>query len=487
MSTFIRYNAPPILSSFMADPAFGRIVLGPIGSGKTTCCMIELLRRALTQEPGDDGIRHTRFAVVRQTLSQLKMTVLKDVMMWLEEIAVWKVSESTLYIKQRDVSTEWLFLPLDEPADERRLLSTQLTGAWVNEICEVNLDLIPAIGGRCGRFPRGRFGVPTWHGLIGDSNFPTEGSAWHGFLEAPPANFDIFKQPGGRTPSAENLNHLNQTSETIKLPEDHPARLAQGRLYYERNAQAKNKDWVRRYVDAEYGRDPSGAAVFAENFVRRWHCVPTLEPVKLKMLLVGQDFGRNPWSLICQLDYNGRLLVLEEVAAENIGLELHVKRNLRPALSEPRYQNKPIVLIGDPSGTALDSLFEINSFKLLHDMGLSAIPAPTNDLNPRLSAVDKFLTDSRAGGPAMLIDESRCPNLVAALNGGYRFSKNQWGVSQAKPDKNESSHVADDLQYVCLVAQSPGAYEYAMNNTISPLRRRQLRAQHQRMPTQGWT
>jgi len=450
--------------------------------------MIEMLRRALTQERGENGRRHTRFAIIRQTLSQLKMTVLRDVMAWLEEIAEWKVSESILYIKQKDVVSEWMFLPLDEPADERRLLSTQLTGVWINEICEINVDLVPAIAGRCGRFPTGRFGVPTWHGLIGDSNFPTEGSPWHQFLETPPANFDIFKQPGGRSPLAENLPHLNQTSETIKFPEDDERRIAQGRQYYVRNAMAKNKDWVRRYVDAEYGRDPSGSAVFAGSFVRRFHCVPTLEPVKLKMLMVGQDFGRNPWSLICQLDYNGRLLVLEEVAAEDIGLDLHMRQNLRPALSKPEYQNKPIIIIGDPSAKARSSLYEINEFDLLRNVyHLNAIPAPTNDIDQRIASVEHFLLDSRAGGPAILISEKGCPNLVAALNGGYRYSKSRLGVSVSSPDKNESSHIADALQYVCLVAQSPGAYDYASNSAQREAHRRRLMEARGRMPTQGWT
>ena len=293
MSTTIKYDATPTVGVFMASNSFGRLILGPIGSGKTTSCIMEVVRRAAMQAPGDDGLRHTRFAIVRQTLSQLKMTVLKDCMMWLEEIAEWKVSESTLYINFDDIRSEWLFLPLDEPADERRLLSTQLTGAWINEFSEVNVHLIDPLGGRCGRYPRGRFGVPTWSGIIGDSNFPTEHSDWHEFLENAPNQFEIFKQPGGRTPIAENIPHLNQNADSILLPEDDERRLARGREYYSRAAQTKNQDWVRRYVDAEYGRDPSGTAVFANTFVRRHHCVPNLEPVSNKMLIVGQDFGRS--------------------------------------------------------------------------------------------------------------------------------------------------------------------------------------------------
>src|SRR5258706_14478771 len=77
------YTAPPTCARFMKSQAFGRIIPGPVGSGKTTACIIELLRRSIMQAPGPDGYRYTRFAVVRQTLKQLKDTVLKDCDTWL--------------------------------------------------------------------------------------------------------------------------------------------------------------------------------------------------------------------------------------------------------------------------------------------------------------------------------------------------------------------------------------------------------------------
>ena len=472
----------------MASTAFGRLILGPIGSGKTTSAIMELVRRAAMQAPGDDGLRHTRFAVVRQTLSQLKMTVLKDMMMWLEEIAEWKVSESTLYINFDDIRCECLFMPLDEPADERRLLSTQLTGAWINEFTEVNVHLIDPLGGRCGRFPRGRFGVPTWSGIIGDSNFPTEHSDWYDFLENAPSQFEIFKQPGGRTPQAENIPHLNQNADSILLPEDHPDRLARGREYYARAAQTRNVDWVRRYVDAQYGRDPSGTAVFASTFVRRVHCVPNVEPVNNKMLLIGQDFGRNPWSIIAQLDHRGRLLVLQECPAEDIGIALHVKSTLRPALMNPLYMGKSMVVIGDPAGQYRPDNLEINNFQVLAQMGFKhAYPAPTNDVELRIQAVEFFLGLSIDGGPGILISEYGCPNLIVALNGGYYYARTKSGESKAKPEKNESSHVVDALQYVCLVARSGVAYDWIQSDTRADIRRREARERRNKVSTLAWT
>ena len=81
----------------------------------------------------NDGKRYTRFAVIPQSLKDAKATVLKDIRGWFGPIADWRVSESTLYIEQGDIVSEWVFIPLDEPDDVKRLLSTQLTAAYINE------------------------------------------------------------------------------------------------------------------------------------------------------------------------------------------------------------------------------------------------------------------------------------------------------------------------------------------------------------------
>src|SRR5262245_52907378 len=137
----INYHAPPTVSEFMNSDAFFRLIAGPVGSGKTTGLIFELMRRALMQGSSLDGYRYTRFALLRQTLQQLKQTVLKDISHWFSGIAHWKVSESTIYFNFGDVRSEWILLPLEEPEDRRRLLSMNLTGALVSECIEIDRDL----------------------------------------------------------------------------------------------------------------------------------------------------------------------------------------------------------------------------------------------------------------------------------------------------------------------------------------------------------
>jgi hypothetical protein len=500
----IIYDAPPTVARMMTSPAFGRVIAGPVGSGKTTGCVFEVFRRTCEQRPAADGYRYTRFAIVRQTLRQLKDTVLKDIESWLAGMVDYRVSENVIRLEVEDLRSEWMMIPLEDSEDQARVLSAQLTGVWISELIETDISILAPLSGRCGRYPRGPRGTPTWSGIIADTNMPTIGSDWHHFMtdETPP-DWTMFFQPGGLDPGAENLEWLAQTDESMLWARDDPRRKALGRTYYERLARSNNPAWIKRYVDAQFGEDPSGTAVFRESFRMGVHVVGVqggasyvgppkdgnpnsppeyigLEPVQGLPLLIGQDFGRDPWSLICQLDHMGRLLVLEEVEGTGIGLELHVDRNLRPRLSQLRYLGKPIGMVGDPSGRNKDSIYEETSFDALKRMGFAAFPASTNDIDARVRAVDAHLMRSVAGKPALLIDGRRCPKLVAGMNGGYRYANTRAGIRKTTPEKNEFSHVADCLQYVAL----------ATHGGMVPMITRSLRKPvwtRQRPSAEAWT
>jgi len=468
----------------MDSEAFARFIIGPVGSGKTTGAIFEILKRAVQQAPGPDGIRRTRFAIVRQTLLQLKMTVLLDILSWLRPICEYKVSEQLLKIRFGDVLSEWYLIPLEDEDDQKRLLSMQLTGAWMSEAIEIDVGLVDAIAGRCGRFPTAAAGGCTWFGLIGDTNAPIEGSDWWRLFEDDkPPDWQVFKQPSGLDPMAENLEWLLQTPTTMQFPVTDQRRRSQGRTYYERLSRGKNPDWIKRYVHAEYGEDPTGTAVFRGSFKRSFHVKRKLSPVVGYPILIGQDFGRSPCSVICQPDAFGRLLVLEEVIAEDIGLELHVTKALKPVLYQDRFAGMNMAAVGDPSGVAKGNFLEENSFDVLLRLGIPAFPASTNNIDPRLAAVETLLLQQRDGGPAIVIDEDRCPTLIRALNGAYRFGKTKAGVTKPLPEKlHPWSDVADALQYVCL----------AVNSGLSQFIAKRIRPRPARRPpppvsAKGWT
>ena len=477
----------------MKDGSFGRIVAGPVGSGKTTSCLMELFRRSVGQAPSVDGYRYTRFAVVRQTLKQLKDTVLKDCETWLAGLGQWKVSENTFHVLFDDVRSEWIFLPLEDSEDKARLLSMQLTGAWLSECIEMDLNVVPDITGRIGRYPSGARGNPTWHGIIADTNMPTEMTSWQQFMENLPPDWQKFIQPSGMAPNAENLNWLLQTDATMALPLNHPVRLAQGRKYYERFVQmhGEQSDWVKRYVYAQYGDDPSGMAVFKASWRSDFHIVNDTQLIPGYPIIVAQDFGRNPWSLICQADHMGRLIVHEEVAGNNTGLENHVNLSLRPRLLQDKYLGFKVALVGDPAGVSKGSIAEESCFDALKRLGFPAFPAPTNDIEPRLRAVEALLARQTNGGPTLLVNRTGCPWLCRAMSGGYRYAKSKQGVLKPQPDKEAGadfngqrvafSHVADCLQYAALIIHGGMAGYIAMELRPRGHKKRE------RMPANAWT
>jgi hypothetical protein len=316
---------------------------------------------------------------------------------------------------------------------------------------------------------------------------PVELSDWHKFMTEPKPNWQTFIQPSGMDPAAENLNYLLQTEETTRLAVDHPVRLAQGRKYYEQFLSMYGSDhpWIKRYVYAQYGDDPSGEAVFRSTFKPSFHVVPETLVIPGYPLIVGQDFGRNPWSLICQVDHMGRLIVHQEIGAANMGLERHIEENLRPALFQSKYIMSKVIIVGDPSGGNKGTIAEESCIDAMKRLGFPAFPAPTNDIDPRLRAVEALLGRQTNGGPTLMINGPMCPWLTRAMSGGYRYKKHKDGALRAIPekfDKEGFSHVADCLQYVALVVHGGLMTEFARRMTPRP-----RRMPGQQITAAGWT
>src|SRR6185295_15702816 len=92
------------------------------------------------------GTRFTRFVAVRNTLAQIRQTILADVQQYLGPITRYFVTDSTIQLRGElpdgtKLHCDILLIPLDTKEDVRRLLSLQLTGAWVNELREVPIEI----------------------------------------------------------------------------------------------------------------------------------------------------------------------------------------------------------------------------------------------------------------------------------------------------------------------------------------------------------
>ena len=149
------FSSSPTIWNFLNDKSFVRGIMGPVGSGKSYACAAEIMLKAVKQKQSPrDGIKYSRFVVVRNSYPELRTTTIKT---WQELFPenIWGAFRwsppLTHHIKlpARDgapgIDCEVIFLALDQPKDVRKLLSMELTGAWVNEARELPKAVIDGL------------------------------------------------------------------------------------------------------------------------------------------------------------------------------------------------------------------------------------------------------------------------------------------------------------------------------------------------------
>jgi hypothetical protein len=430
------YEDVPTIRKFAQSNKRIRGLMGAFGSGKSSGCVMEIIRRAHEQAPSADGIRRSRWAVIRASYPQLKDTTIRTVMDWLPVSVFGEYSVTNhnyVITKFPGVHLELMFRALDRPEQVANLLSLELTGAWVNEAREVQWSIIEALDGRIGRYPGKKDGGCTWSGMILDTNPPDENSEWYKFFEVKrPSTAAIFKQPSGLSPQAENLKNL------IKG-------------YYTNLAIGKSDQYVRVYIEGKYGYTQEGKAVIEQYNDNTHVALSVIQPMEDRPLICGMDFGLNPTLILAQITPRGKLLILDEFGGLG-GLRQFCNNTLIPQM-RMYYFGVPIQGgYGDPAGTSRGPTDESTCYEVLRDVGLRTIlPCPTNDLLPRVAAVENLLTKMIDGEPALVLSP-KCVMLRKGLNGGYhrqRVPGTQNEFSDV-PFKNIYSHYCDALQYLCL-------------------------------------
>jgi hypothetical protein len=401
-------------------------------STKSTACIMELLRRAAEQKPSADGIRRTRMAIVRNTLPQLKSTCLVSIQQLLRPIARFKVSDNMIQIRMGDIESDWLLLPLDTPENIQRLLSLELTYGWVSEFREIEPEIVDNVLSRCGRFPSVAVGGPSHYGVIMETNSFSEDSEWYPRLELDlPSNWHYTVQPGARDPAADWLQYL---------PPD----------YYLDQVESNPDAWVEQYVDNIIGPSLSGQAVFARSFVHDFHQAEgELSPDYSRALVVGLDTGRNPAAVVGQLDSRGRMLVLGSCFQENAGMELFIAETLRPFLTKRFPVGGRFFIAIDPAARQRSQIGEESVLEAVRRLGFSVVLAPTNNLGPRLRAVERYMGLAISGGAGFLIDRVWNPDLIRAIKHDYKYKRDRKGALNEIPEKD---HPASDL---CFIESTP--------------------------------
>lgn len=445
-------------------------------STKTSAAIMKIAYHAKRMAPCQDGIRRSRCCWVRNTNEQLKDTSIPDFMKWFPDgvAGTWKATEKKFMLKFDDVECEVLFRGLDDKNDVRRLLSLQLSFAVLDEFREIDEEIFKTLQGRLGRYPDKSMVVPRkeWGndlkgnpigGCVTDdgtsnahlwacSNPPDLDTFWERMLTTPPKNCHVSIQPDALTDEADWLKYL---------PEN----------YYENLCEGKDEDWVDVYVRNKFGKSLAGKPVF-RSFSKPLHVTRGLNPIytSANPLIIGMDVALHPAATLGQVDATGRLLVFQSVSAEGMGALRFVREVLKPALAK-RFAGMEYLVVVDPAANTRAQTDERTVLEVLEAEGFNVVTAPTNALQPRISAVDSYLTRMVDGKPSIVFDEDGCEDLIQTMLSKYRYRMRKTGEIDDKPEKlHPWSDLADSLQYLCLQTDATGVFNTTKRSVAPPIR-----------------
>lgn len=430
------YASAPTIRRFSQSRKFLRGLMGPFGSGKSSGCCIELVKWGMRQKLVN-GKRRARFAVIRNTYGELHDTTIRTIHDWLPpaQFGTYIKSDGVYIIDRLDpqLEIELLYRALDRPEHVAKLLSLELTGAWVNEAREVPWAIIKALAGRVDRFPKMADGGVVDPGIILDTNPPDDESDWYRvFEEDRPDNAEIFKQPSGRSDEAENKPNLSPT-------------------YYSNLASGADAEFIKVYIDGQYGYVKEGKPCYPD-YNDSAHCSDTAEVRQGLLIKRGWDFGLTPACIFTQLRPDGRWVAFDELVADDVGISTFADQVLLHC--GQRYPGFQFEDYGDPAGEQRSAMTadkdEKTCFDILRGKGIQ-IEGGDQNLTIRLESVKKPMNTLLSGKPQFQV-HPRCKKLRKGFQGRYQYKKLKIAGAQERfkdaPDKNEYSHPHDALQYV---------------------------------------
>ena len=453
----ITYRPTPTAAQFHASQADVRGLRGPIGSGKSVACVMEIVAQAMRMPVQKDGVRRSRWIAIRNTYPELVSTTLETWHKWfpMARTVLGAPIKSRLTLPLPDGSTMELqlwFLSMDKPKDKRKLKSLDATGAWLNEASELSKETLDMATGRVARYPS-KIDCPAYRSCIFmETNPPDVDHWWYHLAEVErPTGYEFFAQPpaiikrreGGNwepNPDAENVdNHVK------------------GFKYWLDQCHGKRDDWIRVMLCGQYGATMDGKPVYP-NYRDDVHCSKTdLEPMRGLPLRLAFDHGRTPACAIGQLTPRGQLRIIDEVITpegrHGTGVYDFAKNYVVPYLKQ-HYDGMAVVAHGDPSGVAKEG-DDKSSFDRIKEAGIVCVPASTNDIEKRIEAVDSFLMHMIDGQPGLLVSP-KAHTIRRGFQGRYMYERKNIGGYVAaykdEPKKDAYSHPHDAVQYLALGA-----------------------------------
>lgn len=421
--------------------------------------------RICKQQPGKDGIRRSRWIIARNTFSELENTTMQTWKDWFPEHIFGYISRKPPYkqiLKYNDAEAEIIFLALDKPEDQKKLLSFEVTGIFFNEARQIPQELIHAALGRVGRYPAKKDKPdhipndqwPTWSGILLDTNPPddehwyykcAEEDSWAINADGDPVDpktipernaWKFWRQPSGLSKEAENIDNL-------------PG----GVDYYNRMLGAgKSKEWIDVHVHGKYGFIKHGMPVF-EGYWNPDLMTKNIAKAPGGDVYVGVDAsGRHPAAIFAQKTSMGQWQIVREVCiTDDAGLGAVSFAKLLKLDMETNFPNHNFYIWGDPAGDWRSQNDERTYFDILRANDIMIKGSPGLRIPDRLETVKSVLGRMVNAQPAIIVDPA-CKVLLRGFNGGYKYRRistsGDEGRYDDKPEKNRYSDAQDALQYM---------------------------------------
>jgi len=470
MSQDIIYTATQVASEFHHDNSFVRLLFGPVGSGKSVAGCIEILPRAIQQAPGYDGVRRTRWAVIRNTYPDLKSTTIATWKTWYPEEQYGKIKWDSpikhhLKFDLKDgtrVDCEVLFIALDTPDDIKKLRSLELTGAYINEAQYIDYQIFLTCTERVNRFPPKILGAAiTWTGVIADTNPPdTDHWIYRKLDAARPKGYKMFfYQPAvlkiddvptdGRRYEVSldgSLYITNPDADYIYVQNDPE--------YWLNLVPGRTDEEIKVVLQGRYGMVMDGKPVHPTYNDRLHFANRIIEYNPQIELGLGWDFGLTPAMAINQLTPRGQLLAIDELWSEDMGVRDFTKNIVVPHLDKnyPGWRNN-YVSVGDPAGSQRSQTETNTCFEVLHEEGIETFAAAnSNDPIARRDGLKYFLGKMVDGIPAYSVS-SKVKMIRKGLMGAFKYARLKVGGDERyheKPLKNIYSHVCEGQEYIAM-------------------------------------
>lgn len=426
------------------------LIMGPVGSGKTSTSVFKAAVQTLRMPVCRDGVVRAKGAVIRDNYRTLYRTTLPS---WFNffprdfpgsdfEGGQDRPAKHTVRFRTpKGTKVEMIveFFAIGDQAIEELLKGWEGSWGWLNE-ADLLAERVPGfLYSRLGRYPSRALladpEAPMPRTVFGDMN-PPDIDHWSylNCVEEPKVGWALYQQPSGLSDQAEN-------------------RVGVPRTYYEELERTLHPAEVRRFVHGQWGYARDGKPVYEAEFRQDLHVAKkSIEVDPRAQLHAGLDQGYSPaWVPIQEVGTQLRILG-ELVPPHGTGVGRFVEM-LLGQLTE-RYREPAFgIWSADPAGFyGADKIAGELAWAeaVAKGIGHPIVPAPSQEPAIRSEALRLPLTTMVDGyTPALLIDPS-ARMTIGGLAAHFKFKKQRVGnreVFSERWEKNQWSHPVEAAQY----------------------------------------